>query len=505
MIRLFLRLLFVALVLGSSLPAGASAARPLETAIFDPPSFESSDAPLAFSRTRAAGATSVRLWASWASIAPQVATKPAGFNARNQADPGYYWTFLDQEINNAVAAGLDPIVMIVTTPEWAEQFHVPNFKEGTGKPDPDELNDFAFAIASRYSGNVAGVPRIRRWQVWNEPNGSGYLNPQYNTPLSQPVTANSRPLSPDIYRGMVNAASAGIHAVHQDNLVIAGGLAPFGKYEAFSHSVAPLDFMRRVLCMSPKSRPVSGCGNGVHFDVWSTHPYTQGDPTHHAAFKDNVSLGDLPKMARLLRKARRADHIAGRSAPKFWITEFGWDTSPPDPDAVPIKLHARWVAEALYRMWQNGVTLATMFQLRDDYQPNIPKTREVTSGLYFHCKDSIACDRPKLALKAFTFPFVAFRSRKHIRVWGRTPASDRAMVTVQQRRGGGWRRIARLRPDRYGIFKTSLPRTRGDDVRAVIEGARSVPFSLDRPGDRPVYPFGGNPCERSDSEPGLCD
>jgi hypothetical protein len=188
------------------------------------------------------------------------------------------------------------------------------------------------------------------------------------------------------------------------------------------------------------------------------------------------------------------------------VTEFGWDTKPPDPKAVPLKLHARWVSESLYRMWRTGITLATWFQLRDSHRPDLPKTREVTSGLYFRCKDGLSCDRAKPALTAFRFPFVAYRGNNGIRIWGRTPASDQAEVTVQaQRRSGGWEAVASLTPDRFGIFQKRLPRRRGVAMRARVEGDRSRAFSLKRPPDMPVFPFGGDPCERSEREPGLCD
>jgi hypothetical protein len=302
----------------------------------------------------------------------------------------------------------------------------------------------------------------------------------------------------------VNAFADAVHSVQADNIVVAGGLAPFGKYENFSHTVPPLDFMRRLLCMTAKNRPASGCDGRVHFDAWSTHPYTQGDPTHKAAFSDNISLGDLPRMGALLRAAAKQNHIVSRDAPKFWVTEFGWDTKPPDPDAVPLKLHARWVSEALYRMWKAGVSLATWFELRDDFNPNVPKTKEVTSGLYFRCKDGLSCDKPKPALDAFHFPFVAFRGKHKISVWGRTPESDRATVTVEQLRGGHWRKVTTLTPDRFGIFKKRLKRTRGSDMRAAVDGMRSRAFSLKRPPDFPVFPFGGDPCSRSEREPGVC-
>ena len=47
------------------------------------------------------------------------------------------------------------------------------------------------------------------------------------------------------------------------------------------------------------------------------------------------------------------------------MTEFSWDSNPPDPKGVPAVLEGRWVAEALYRMWSAGVSLVTWFTLRD--------------------------------------------------------------------------------------------------------------------------------------------
>jgi len=186
------------------------------------------------------------------------------------------------------------------------------------------------------------------------------------------------------------------------------------------------------------------------------------------------------------------------------VTEFGWDTKPPDPGAVPLRLHARWVSEALFRMWRSGVTLATWFQLRDDLDPNVPKSKEFTSGLYFRCSGGLSCDRPKPALAAFRFPFVAFRSGRRVLVWGRTPGGKRDKVRVQQRRGGRWVGLARLRTDRYGIFTRRVrPAGRGA-LRAMGAGGRSRPFSLKRPRDLAISPFGGNPCDRAEREPGLC-
>ena len=111
-----------------------------------------------------------------------------------------------------------------------------------------------------------------------------------------------------------------MHAVHRDNVVIAGGLAPFGGDindpsggpVGDQERIHPLEFMRELLCMSAGSKPEPTCDDKSEFDVWAHHPYTYGGPTHSAFNPDDVSLGDLGKMRRLLDAAerRRAHPVA---------------------------------------------------------------------------------------------------------------------------------------------------------------------------------------------------
>ena len=51
---------------------------------------------------------------------------------------------------------------------------------------------------------------------------------------------------------------------------------------------------------------------------------------------------------RVLNAAIKAHHIASRHAVQFWVTEFSWDSNPPDPCSPPFSLLSRWVPEALY-------------------------------------------------------------------------------------------------------------------------------------------------------------
>src|SRR4029078_2009357 len=80
--------------------------------------------------------------------------------------------------------------------------------------------------------------------VWNEPN----------------LSLDLAPASPSIYREMINVAADGVHSVDPAIVVVAGGLDPFGHPKSRKqhwYSVAPLAFMRSVLCLSKGRHPHS--------------------------------------------------------------------------------------------------------------------------------------------------------------------------------------------------------------------------------------------------------
>jgi hypothetical protein len=422
-----------------------------------------------------AGVQVVRLSVDWASVAPT--TKLQGFEATDPADPNYDWESTDKAVSAATAADLEPILDVVGAPAWAAKAPaVARAADGNPRgplsPDPAALSAFATAIAARYGGDVDGLPRVRYWQLYNEPNITYQLRPQIT---------KGRLASPSLYRSMVDAFAGAVHGVHADNLVIAGGLTPFtfrsGKTQ---ESIAPLRFMRSFLCMSAGSHPHPTCRGKVQIDVWSHHPYTSGGPTHKAANPGDVSLGDLPAMRQLLTAAAKAGKIVSRRPPLFWVDEFSWDSSPPDSAAAPVALLKRWVPQAMYEMWRNGVSLVTWFSLRDRPRPSY-----MQSGLYFEN------GRPKPYLEGFRFPVVAFPRANGFYVWGRTPLGRLGTVVVEQQTARRWRRVATLRTDAYGIFHRTLqaPRTGSVRVRAT-GGERSLPFSLTAVPDHFYNAFG---------------
>ena len=494
----------VALLLVGAVGTAVSAAKPskLDTAVADAEPFAPDNMDASLPHVKRAGANAVRLYLSWRVLLknPEAATKPAGMNAANPADPNYDFAGLDRQVFKLKAMGLEPLFNFESAPFWAERTHG-GWDGGTNSPDPAEYAQFARAVALRYSGTFRDpdgdlVPRVRYYQAWNEPNFYRHLNPQYevNKPDgSVPPQATVPPGTPfqsaDLYRSLLNAFADSVHAVHPDNLVVAGGLSTPGRPFRQSPAISPLVFMKRLLCLDNQNHRLAGCNEQAHFDVWSMHPYTSGSPEHHAANPDDVSIPELPNVQATLRAANSLGQIVSTNPLQFWVTEFSWDTSPPDPGAVPMKLAQRWVSEALYRMWSSGVSLVTWFEIRD--QPSngsFPDTFQ--SGLYFMCAGGIGCDRPKPTLEAFRFPFVAYKKGKKVLIWGRTPFGKRGKVTIEQKSGRKFKKLKTLKTNGHGLFTKTLRAKGGGDLRAKLGKENSIPFSLKVPADRPGNPFG---------------
>jgi hypothetical protein len=484
------------LAIAAAATAGASGARkavtigaatgPLRTGIWYHGLESSAANQTEAERIRAAGARIARVYLYWSLVAPTGPEPPAGFQPRDPADPNYHWQSFDTQIQTLSAAGLEPMVQILSAPEWAEGSSSGTYAAGTYKPSPTALADFAAAAAERYSGSFEDRPRVRYWEPWNEPNLNLYLSPQ--------VESGQR-LTPGLYRSMLNAAADAIHAVHDDNIVIAGETAPFGDFEPDSSRTPPLYFLERVVCIkkkrvtNKKTHKVttvyrSACKQRAKFDVWAHHPYTQGGPTLKASLHGNVSLGNLGEMRAVLNAAIRAGHVVSTQRIRFWVTEFSWDSSPPDPKGVPASLEARWVSEALYRVWANGVSLLAWADIRDQPFP----ISWYQWGLYYADPAGIASDRPKPALRAFRFPFVALpqgKKKTTVYLWGRTPTSKKATVLIERKTRGKWVLVKRLRANGYGIFKARIakPPKKTTYMRAQLASRRdvSVAFALKAP------------------------
>ncbi|HEX3692056.1 MAG TPA: hypothetical protein VHU13_01825 [Solirubrobacteraceae bacterium] len=428
------------------------------------------------SHTRASGAQLLKLGVDWNQIAPS--TPPTGFEASNPDSPGYKWSELDKETADAVAEGLTPFFTVVGAPSWAQS------PPGSGetRPDPAQLASFASAVATRYDGSHDGLPWVRYYEVWNEPNASFFLQPQMQ---------GSRMVSVETYRTMIDDFATAVHGVRSDDQVIAGALFPNALRRRTVRAISALEFTRRLLCMSAGAHPERTCPSTVEADVWSVHPYTTGGPSTQSVNPDNVWIYNLGALTSLVKAAQRAGTLVSSQPVQTWVTEFGWASTPPASRGVSPPLLQRWVAESLYRAWRAGIGIFTWYALFDEPSATVPEQ----AGLYYYCSRGLTCAAPKPAQRAFRFPFVAFRSgSRSVLVWGRTPAGVQSRVSIQWRSGSRWRTLTTLRTDGDGIFTATrrLPRslnpTKGV-LRATI-GESSPSFSLRQPPDVIVTPFG---------------
>jgi hypothetical protein len=457
-----------------------ASARPLVTGVNAPGEWD----PLAFQKVRQAGARMAGIPVYWSEVAP--VQEPSSWQPGDPADPNYNWVRVDAAVSDAVNGGLTPLLVVESAPTWAQRCQSPpELGEAVCDPDPGALADFAKAAATRFSGSFGGLPRVRFWQGLNEPNLSLFFGPQYE---------GGRPIAAGLYRKLINAFYAAIKSVNRSNLVLAAGLGPIGVPR---FTLGPLRFARELLCMRGRRHPrpaPGGCEGGVRFDVFDIHPYTTGGPTHRGG-ADDVELGDLGKLQTLLKAADRAGRIKGRFRhTPLWITELAWDSRPPDPGGLPMRILARWTAEALYRAWRAGVGHLFWWQLRDPlHEPELPYSQTVDSGLYL--RGATAADYPpKRSMYAFRFPFVAFSRKSGFFFWGRTPTSTGGKVVLQIQKGGKWRNATVAKADGNGIFtgvvEGAYGRHEHGTVRARYRGESAIPFSLHPVKDFYQPPFG---------------
>ena len=460
-------------VLVLAVVSNAAAAGPLRTGFLDPGAFDGPRAEASVVRAQKAGATLTRVALFWNAVETK---RPA--DPKDPDDPAYHWASVDRQVVNAVRGGLEPILCITDSPRWAEGRAVG--LPGTW-PSPAKYAQFSRAAARRYNGTFtpAGqtepLPRVRYWEAWNEPNAGSNLAPQ---------RIAGRTASPAHYRKLVNAFAGVVHAVASGNDVVAGTLGPFGHASKDIQVVPPMEFMSDLLCVSMQPPHRKTCSARIRFEIWAHNPYVNGGPDWKTKIPGNASIGELPEMRALLLAAKRQGTVVSSAQPLFWVTEFSWDTKPPDPKGVPQRLHARWVSEALFRMWRAGVSAVIWFRLQDDPLRVSP----YQSGFFTTNGDA------KYSLKAFRFPFVAVKQAGSVSIWGRTPSGKPGAVIVERRTGNRWAAATRLSTDRYGIFTARLGApphgTTAFRARLVDPAELSIPFSLTVPPTRPVAPFG---------------
>jgi hypothetical protein len=420
-------------------------------------------------RASAEGARIIRLNVNWYDVAP--ATRPRAFRPADPSSPGYNWSSADASVRALSAGGFRVLVNVWGAPRWAEQGRIPRgIRPGTWQPDPAQFSAFATALARRYSGRYpdplragSSLPRVALWQPWNEPNLNYYLMPQWTRSAHGYL-----PASPARYRSLLNAFYTAVKHVDPRSFVVTAGTAPYGDQPG-GQRMQPVAFDRNLFCLTGSLRPTR-CPQPPHLDALSNHPYGTGGPTQHAFNLDDVAVPDVGKLARVLRAAERSGHVLPRGPKRLWVTEISWDSSPPDPNGVPIQTQARWVEQSLYVLWRQGVDTVLWLQLVDS--PPIPDYASTyQAGLYF------LGGAPKPAALAYRFPFVAERERGgRVLLWGLAPQTG--VVHFERRSGSGWRPLSTVSARAGSVFERTVTLHGSAAVRASQGGLMSLSWSV---------------------------
>jgi hypothetical protein len=265
-------------------------------------------------------------WGGVNGVARRKPVRPADPN-----DPAYVWDTADRTVRIGQSDGVATIFTIVGTPAWA------NASAGWNVV-PTQMNDlrqFVIAAARRYSGKFKGpdgkiIPPVRRWIAWNEPNNPVFLRPQFIRAGGRWVFQAAKD-----YARICNTVVAAAKSVVLTNQVACGATSPRGNNQPVPGrpSTSPIAFLRAMKIAGAKG-----------FDAYAHHPYygarqetplTPPPPGRRGATPTAVTMGNITALTRELD--------ATYPAARLWISEYGYQTNPPDE-----MVGVTWAQQASY-------------------------------------------------------------------------------------------------------------------------------------------------------------
>ncbi|HEY4278943.1 MAG TPA: cellulase family glycosylhydrolase [Conexibacter sp.] len=406
------------------------------------------------------GADGIRIQMPWSQIAPSpTATRAPSFNATDpNAYPAGSWDRFDNAINGARARGLKVQVTLTgPAPAWATPKH-----DGLTRPDPTAFGKFATAVGRRYGSKVAV------WSVWNEPNLGKLLKPLYSGKTLE---------SAAVYRNLYLKAYTGLRNAGVRAPILIGELAPQYNPNRSVGTIAPLNFMRAVLCLDKSYRRVKGtsCAK-VPTQGFAIHPYsTQPGPFYIPLIdRDNVTIGVLSWLTTALDKAARAGAIPAKLP--VYITEFGVQSFPDRKVGVPLPVQSDYRSIAERIAYENPrVKSFSQYLLHDDAPTGSYSAFE--SGLFPHIGDT-----PKPAFYGFRLPLVVVPvrgSRTRATLWGLVrPAKGAGSVSLQysDTNGSSWKTLGSQRFSASGYWRRSVTTKPGRQWRVTWKASDGTAY-----------------------------
>ena len=353
------------------------------------------------------------------------------------ADPSTYprenWDRYDNLVRAATQRGLR-VYFNVTGPGpiWAQRTPPKRLRRllATYRPKAGAYKLFVKAVGRRFDGTYRDengardvLPRVSMWSLWNEPNQAGWLSPQWTKRGSRWV-----PAAPAIFRELVQYGYEGLVATghRADNdVVLLGETAPMGAGSRSERSAMyPKRFLRELFCVKPDGTAYTGrsarlrdCADfrrkgALKASGYAHHPYTKNlAPTQRHRGRDALTMANVSELGTLL------DEIAAKTgrlpaALPLYMTEFGFETSPPDRfSGVPLADQARFNTLGEYMAWKDPRIAAQAQFLLADVAPRKKHTKGTKS--YWSTYQSGLLNRrgqAKPAAYAYALPFLAAKA-----------------------------------------------------------------------------------------------
>jgi hypothetical protein len=346
----------------------------------------------AFNDIASFGVHSLRVVLYWHDVAPATSSRvKPNFDATDPA--AYDWSRYDPVLDEAKARGWSVLLTLSgPVPRWATN----GARDTVTRPSPNEFRMFAIA-AARHFGD-----KVTTWSIWNEPNHPDFLRPQYSR--------GHKPLSPKLYRSLYFAALRGFAAAGATQPVLVGETAPRGT----GKDVAPLTFLRGVLCLNSRYQAAGSC-RLLPAAGYAHHAYTtRKGPFFKPPGPNDVTIGVLSRLTHALDRAARAGRIS-KHLP-IWLTEFGIQSKPDPLLGVSLARQAEYQAISERIAYNNPrVVTFSQYLLRDDLPrsgPRLARYGGFESGLM------TSSGKPKPSLSSFRLPLAAKRHGSRASLWG---------------------------------------------------------------------------------------
>jgi hypothetical protein len=401
------------------------------------------------------GVDTIRANVIWNRYAPSPTSKSKpGFDA---TDPNAYALGeVDALVAGAAARGMT--VQLTPTgpgPAWASSCGGSASARRICRPKPAEFGQFVTALGRRY-------PTVDRWSIWNEPNQGGWLTPQWKKSGRKHI-----PAAPSIYRNLVRSATAALQASgHGNDQILLGETAPIGRTSGSytKRSLSPAVFYRELFCLDSRGRKlrgkaarIRGCTTFKRLDVTGIahHPYTRGagQSLSTRVGSGDITLAHISRLSTWINRAAHQRRIPGRLP--IWITEYGFQTNPPDRFAgTSLKRQAKWLNQSDWLAWRNSrIRSVAQYEMRDERS-----TGAFQTGLEF------LSGKAKPALAAYRLPIWPIASRSSTKVWlqvrPQAHLADAQQVTIQYMPRGRrtWRTVGTYTVNSRGFLYRTFHR-----------------------------------------------